>query len=161
MGVAQVTTMCSHVQNACRAKLGLTSVPNVKYNLRFALALHRAGFISSVTRGGASPPNLQDLANYQPEPVTHANVASRRLWLGLKYWENNPVMSNCKSVTTAKRPITLSRRELQSVVRGFDRYMVKGLTLGECLFVSTDNGVLEAREAINKNTGGLVLARVS
>ncbi|KAJ2894746.1 mitochondrial 37S ribosomal protein S8 [Zalerion maritima] len=161
MGVSAVTNMCSHLQNAARGKLGLTSVPNIKYNLRLALAMHRAGFISSVTRGGPSPPPLEALSTYQPEVVTHANVSSRRLWLGLKYWDNRPVMSNVKSVTTPKRPITLSVREMESVVRGFKRGYVPGLELGECLFVSTDHGVLEAREAIAKNSGGLVLARVS
>lgn len=153
--------MCSHLQNAARAKLGLTSVPNQKYNLRLALALHRAGFISSVTRGGPSPPPLDSLSTYVPEVVTHANVSSRRLWVGLKYWDNQPVMRNVKAITTAKRPVTLSVPELEAVVRGFKRGQVAGLELGECLFVSTDMGVLEAREAIAKHTAGLVLARVS
>lgn len=153
--------MCAHLQNASRAKLGLTSVPNIKYNLRFALALQRAGFISSVTRGGPSPPDLSSLAAYQPEPVTHANVSSRRLWIGLKYWDDAPVMRTVKGITTPKRPITLDRREIEKVVRGFDQGHVKGLALGECLFVTTDLGVLEAREAIQKNRGGLVLAKVS
>jgi small subunit ribosomal protein S8 len=33
--------------------------------------------------------------------------------------------------------------------------------MGECLFLSTDRGVLEVREAMERKVGGLVLCRVS
>lgn len=36
-----------------------------------------------------------------------------------------------------------------------------GLTRpGECLFVSTDRGVLEARECVERKVGGMILCRV-
>jgi len=156
-----LVNVCSHLQNASRARLGLTSIPNTKYNLRLALALHRAGFVASVTRAGPTPPPQDALLTFESEPVTTANVASRRLWLGLKYWNNEPVMRNVRSVSKPSREIQLKLWELEKVARGFRAGYVEGLNLGECLFVSTDRGVLEVREALEKKLGGLVLCRVS
>lgn len=161
MGVHSIVNMCSHLQNASKARLGLTSVPNTKYNLRLAMALHRAGLISSVTRAGPTPPPPEALLTYQAEPVTTANVSTRRLWLGLKYWENKPVMSDLQPVSKPSRLVNMKLNGLEKVIRGFDHGYIKGLYLGECLFVSTSEGVLEAREAVDKQVGGLVLCRVS
>lgn len=158
MGIHSIANACSHLQNASRARLGLTSIPNTKYNLRLMLALHRAGFISSVTRGGPSPP--EDLTA-EPETVTSLNVATRRLWVGLKYWDNEPVMRNIVPVSKPSRLVTSDLKELSRVARGFEAGYVKGLNLGETLFLSTDRGVLEVREALERKVGGLVLCRVS
>ncbi|GKT92285.1 mitochondrial 37S ribosomal protein S8 [Colletotrichum tofieldiae] len=151
-GLTNVINMCSHLQNASRARLGMTSVTNTKQNLNLALALHRSGFISSLHRG--------DLGT-NPEPVTSANVATRRLWLGLKYWNNEPVLKGLSMVTKPTRPIRVHIEDLELVVRGFNSKngLVKGLGLGECLFISTDRGVLEAREALARKVGGMVLCR--
>jgi small subunit ribosomal protein S8 len=157
MGIQHITNMCSHLQNASRAQLGLTSIPNNKYNLNLALALHRAGFLSSVTRGGPHPPD----PSVPPEPVTNANVATRRLWLGLKYWNNKPVMRQLKTLSKPSRVLTASLSDLELVSRGREAGYVKGLNLGECLFLSTDRGILEIREALEKKVGGVVLCRVS
>lgn len=158
MGIQGIAHACSHLQNASRARLGLTSIPNTKYNLRLMLALHRAGFISSVTRGGPEPP--LDLSA-EPEPVTSRNVATRRLWVGLKYWDDEPVMRNIRPVSKPSRWVTSDLKELSRVARGFEAGYVKGLNLGETLFLSTDRGILEAREALERKVGGLVLCRVS
>ncbi len=161
MGIANVVNACSHLQNATRARLGLTSVPNYKYNLKLALALHRAGLISSVTRGGPTPPDPATLLTAEPEPVTTANVATRRLWLGLKYWNNKPVLNRLEPVSKPSRLVTAKLGDLERVSRGFDVRKLKGLELGETMFVSTDLGVLEIREAVERKVGGLVLCRVS
>ena len=51
--------------------------------------------------------------------------------------------------------------ELRGVVRGGKVGYVAGMRgVGECLFVSTDRGVLEVRECLEKKTGGLLLCRV-
>src|SRR5690242_17464801 len=99
MVLTSLVNTCSHLQNATRARLGLTSLPNTKYNLRLALAMHRAGLISSVTRGGATPPAPETLLTAASEPVTTANVATRRLWLGLKYWNNEPIIRSVQSIS--------------------------------------------------------------
>ncbi len=161
MGIHSVCNACAHLQNATRARLGLTSLPNTKYNLALALAMHRQGLVSSVTRAGPHPPPPEQLATFEAEPVTTANVATRRLWVGLKYWNNEPVMRNIKSISKPKRWVTASIPELKRVARGFEAGQLKGLNLGETMFLSTDRGVLEVREALEKNVGGLVLCRVS
>jgi len=161
MGIHSIVNTCSHLQNASRARLGLTSIPNNKYNLLLALALHRAGYISSVTRGGPTPPDPETINSQPPEPVTHANVATRRLWLGLKYWDGKPVLSNLQCVSKPKRLVTMNLTGLERVVRGLPSQQFPGLTLGESLFLSTDLGVMEAREAIERHRGGLLLCRVS
>lgn len=50
---------------------------------------------------------------------------------------------------------------LGKVVRGRESSGVKGLVKpGESLFVSTDRGVLEARECVERRVGGMLLCRV-
>ncbi|KAL5601238.1 hypothetical protein BROUX41_006036 [Berkeleyomyces rouxiae] len=161
MGIPSIPKMCSHLQNACRARLAMTSIPNTKYNLKLALALHRHGFIRSVTRGGMKPPSPEAITTEAPEPVTHFNVATRRLWLGLKYLDDNAVMSNLTSLSTSKRWMTVSLGELHRLTRGLPANQIPGLNIGESLFLTTDIGVLESREAIEMRRGGLLLCRVS
>ncbi|KAI1393023.1 ribosomal protein S8 [Hypoxylon trugodes] len=164
MGIANVINMCSHLQNASRARLGLTSVPHTKYNLSVALALHRAGFLSFVTRGGPYPPDPATISTFEPEPLTTANVAKQRLWVGLKYNANNggePVLRKITAITKPKRPVTAKLEKLERIARGVDAHPHPGLNLGECLFLATDLGTLEIREAVERKTGGLMLCRVS
>jgi small subunit ribosomal protein S8 len=161
MGIHSVTNACIHLQNAARARLGLTSIPNTKYNLRLALAMHRAGLLASVTRGGPRPPPPEALLAYDSEPVTNENVATRRIWVGLKYWNNEPVLRNVTPISKPSRLVTATLGELNKVARGFPVGQLKGLTLGETLFISTDRGVLEVREALDRKVGGLVLCVAS
>ena len=50
---------------------------------------------------------------------------------------------------------------LGRIVRGREAGFVKGLTKpGECLFVSTDKGVLEARECVERKVGGMLGGRL-
>lgn len=161
MAILNVVHACSHLQNASRARLGLTSLPNTKSILNFSIALHRAGLISSITRGGPTPPPLETLLTATPEPVTTANVATRRLWLGLKYIDNQPLMYSVKSITKPTRPIQATLAQLHRITRGFDTPYMQGLKLGECMFIGTNLGVLEIREALQRKVGGLVIARVA
>ncbi len=169
MPIANVVNMCSHLQNASKARLGLTSVKHTKYNVAVALAMHRAGFFSFVTRGGTRPPDPATLPTYEPEVLTAANVAKQRLWVGLKYaaaagsgsgGAAEPVMRHVIAITKSKRPFTANLSELKRLIRGFDAAYQRGLNLGECLFLGTDLGVLEARDAVQRRVGGLLLCRV-
>lgn len=166
MSLKTLVDMCSHLQNASKAKLGLTSIRSTKHSMRLATALHRAGFLSSVYRAGPHPPSEEDMLGRPMEPVTTANVASRRLWLGLKYWDSKPVLGACRALSTPSRRVTVRPEELARLVRGFPTKLeaagvVQGLTLGECLFLETAEGVLEAREALAKKVGGTLMCRVS
>ncbi|MCJ1303866.1 hypothetical protein MMC08_006677 [Hypocenomyce scalaris] len=166
MSLVTLSHACSHLQNASRARLGLTSIPSTSLLLSLSLCLQRSGFISSVTRGGPIPPPPSLLLNVPSnstdlEPVTQANVATRRLWLGLKYWDNEPVLSKAQMISKPTRRIWMGVEELAGVVAGRKVGYVNGMRgVGECVFVSTDRGIMEIRECVERKTGGMLLCRV-
>lgn len=170
MSLVNLAHVCSHLNNATKARLGLTSIPNTKLHLKLCLALQKSGYISSVVRGGSTPPPPHLILGVptpndeiEPiEPVTQTNVANRRLWLGLKYWQNDPVLGTMSLVSKPKRRVNLDLPGLRRVVRGQRSDYVDGLrSPGESLFLSTDRGIMEARECVEKKVGGLVLCRVA
>lgn len=92
--------------------------------------------------------------------VTQENRASRRLWLGLKYYESSPVLSKAKMISKPTKRIMLNSRDLGRLVRGRQAGEVKPLTqIGEVMAVSTDRGIMEARECAERKIGGMPLAR--
>ncbi|KAI0389109.1 ribosomal protein S8 [Xylariaceae sp. FL0594] len=159
MGIHSICNMAAHLSNASKASLGLTSIPHNKYNLSVALALHRAGFLSFVTRGGPHPPDPATVATFEPEPLTTANAARQRIWVGLKYVNNKPVLRRVQPISTPSRRICADLKSLERLCRGFDASYQKGLNIGECMFVSTDRGTLEIREAVERRVGGTLLCR--
>ncbi|UNI23692.1 hypothetical protein JDV02_009497 [Purpureocillium takamizusanense] len=163
--ILNIAHMCSHLQNASKARLGVTSIQNTKYNLHLALAMHRSGFFSAVYRAGPHPPTMEQMVSGAPEIVTSANVAKMRLWLGLKYWDGKPVLSKAHVISKPSRLMTADIRELARLTRGFPAKLkggvVPGLNLGECMFVATSRGILEAREALARKVGGLLICRAS
>jgi len=163
MSLVTLSHVCSHLQNASRARLGLTSVPSSNLILTLMLSLQTSGFLSAVVRGGPEPPPPSLLLNLTSdiEPVTQSNISTRRLWLGLKYWNSEPVLSKMNMVSKPTKRIWLDVESLAKIVRGRRAGYVDGLTRpGECLFVSTDRGVLEARECVERKVGGMMLCRV-
>jgi ribosomal protein S8 len=160
MSLVTLSHVCSHLQNASKARLGITSVPSTNMILKLVLALQSSGFISSVTRGGSTPPPLDALSTYEPEPVTQENIATRRLWLGLKYWNNEPVLSQMSMVSKPARRVWMDAEGIGQLTRGRHANYIRGLTkTGECLYVSTDRGILESRECVERKVGGMLLCR--
>lgn len=163
--ILNIAHMCSHLQNASKARLGITSIANTKYNLHLAVAMHRAGFLSAVYRAGPHPPTMEQMLTEAPEKVTTANVAKMRLWLGLKYWEGKPVLSNATLISRPSRIMTVTIHELGKLTRGFPAKLkagiVPGLGLGETMFIATSVGILESREALAKKVGGVLICRAS
>ena len=94
--------------------------------------------------------------------VTQSNRASRRLWLGLKYWEGMPVLRKARMLSKPTKRISLTTRELGHLVRGNRAGEVKPLTrVGEIVVVRTEKlGVLEVRECVERRVGGMVLCRI-
>jgi small subunit ribosomal protein S8 len=166
MTLLHLAHLSSHLQNASKARLGLTSTPWNSFNLSVLLALQQSGFLSFVTRGpAAAPPDPAALSTYEPEALTTANVASQRLWVGLKYSNNAPVLKSMQIISRPTRPVTAKLQHLERLARGWDdgptRLIQRGLNLGECMYVSTPKGVMEIREAVERKMGGLLLCRVS
>ncbi|KAI9807901.1 MAG: hypothetical protein M1825_005207 [Sarcosagium campestre] len=161
MSLVNLSHVCSHLQNASRARLGLTSVPSSNLIQQLMISLQLSGFLSSVTRAGLEPPEtLAPTAFVSPEPVTQENVATRRLWVGLKYWKNEPVLSRLNMVSKPTKRIWMDVEGLSKLVKGKDADYVAGLRgVGECLFVSTDRGIMEARECVERRIGGMLLCR--
>ncbi|KAK0938428.1 hypothetical protein LTR29_009954 [Friedmanniomyces endolithicus] len=110
------------------------------------------------------PPASRDPDALESEStVTRANRASRRLWLGLKYWDGNPVLSKARMVSKPTKRYWLDAWDLGKVVRGGSgaKGEVRGLgRVGEVMAVSTDRGVMEARECVERRVGGMVLCRI-
>ena len=299
MSLVHLSALCSHLQNASRARLSLTSFPHTKLHLAVAQQLQRSGFISTVTIGGPEPPPESPLLAHPPTPplerqqppwrepvpnvtefiregkvvtnsewaadhgagaqraedaapadldirklwtdiledesssapsssstdpstsssspqsldaqierlaelirhsdanvahVSHTlasdpravaalpphvltalapheaqptrrtivppNPAQRRLWLGLKYWQNRPVLEKVSMVSKPTRRIWFGAEDLGRLARGRRVGYVEGLRqIGECLFVSTDRGVMEVRECMQRGVGGMLLCR--
>ena len=89
------------------------------------------------------------------------NAAKRRLWLGLKYWQNEPVLKHMQLISKPTRRIWLTSEDLAKIIRTRASSYVQGLTHpGECMFITTDRGVLEARECVERRLGGMALFRV-
>lgn len=63
-------------------------------------------------------------------------------------------------VSRPKQRVELGYRDLERIVLGREAKWVKGLTRpGECLYVSTHRGIMEARECVERKLGGLALCR--
>ncbi|KAL7275784.1 hypothetical protein RUND412_001263 [Rhizina undulata] len=154
MSLVNLANICSHLQNVSKARIGLTSVPSTKLALAITLGLQQQGFISSVTRGS----NLGPDKEYTP--TTQENVATRKLWLGMKYLDNEPVLSKMRMVSTPKKKIWMGVQGLEKLVQGNNHDYVQGLQPGEVMFLCSDRGVFELREAIERRIGGQLLCRV-
>lgn len=95
--------------------------------------------------------------------VTQANRSTRRLWLGLKYWNGVPVLKKARMLSKPTKRIWLNSRELGGLVRGKGAFkeQIKPLTLvGEIMVVSTDRGLMEVRDCVERRIGGMPLCRI-
>ncbi|KAL6716558.1 hypothetical protein ACLMJK_006125 [Lecanora helva] len=94
--------------------------------------------------------------------VTQANVASRRLWVGLKYYNSKPVLEKMRLVSKPTRRVWMSVGDLEGLLRGQKRGYVEGLRgIGEALYLTTDRGIMEIRDCVERKIGGMLLCRVN
>ncbi|TGZ85714.1 ribosomal protein S8 [Ascodesmis nigricans] len=154
MSLVTLAHACSHLQNAVRASLGVTSIPATKQLLEIALNLQNHGFVSSVTRGSTAGPDEV------PTPTTQANIATRRLWIELKYHDNTPVMKSLGLVSQPKRKVYLKAASISNLCQGKPAQGISPLQPGEVMFISTDKGIMEARDCAKRWAGGQALCRV-
>lgn len=108
------------------------------------------------------PPAYRDPWNLETEGiVTQSNRSTRRLWLGMKYWDGLPVLKKARLISKPTKRIWLDSNDWGKVVRGMQAGEVKGMRqVGEIVAVSTDRGIMEARECVEKRVGGMALCRV-
>lgn len=133
-------------------------MPATKLNRAVCGILYREGFVSAVLQGDIYGP---DPSGHEI-PVTPDNVAMRRLWLELKYRDNEPVLRAMKAVSLPSRRIYATVDELKAVAAGRRNAhaLVKPADVGQITILDTAYGVLDINEALMKNVGGEVLAVV-
>lgn len=149
--------------------MGLASIPHTNLQLRLALALQNAGFLSTVVRGGVHPPPPHQLLSHPTfnreetgnESTTQDKIAAQRLWLGMKYWNSEPVLEKMQMISKPTRRIWIDTEGLATLLVGKQSGYVRPIRRpSECIFVTTDQGILEARECVERKVGGMLLCRV-
>lgn len=96
------------------------------------------------------------------ETITQENVSSRRLWVGMKYYNGRPVLEKMRLVSKPTRRVWASVADIAGLVKGERKGYVNGLRgIGESMFVTTDRGIMEARECVERRIGGMLLCRVN
>ncbi|KAJ2145473.1 hypothetical protein IW136_000972 [Coemansia sp. RSA 678] len=150
-----VYDLCARVQNGFRARLGRIAVPETKLNLAVSRVLYNQGFVSSVTRGTHLGPDESYV------PTTNLNVAERRLWLSLKYYQDTPVLRKMRCISKPSRKINCDANQFRALAAGQAWSIVKGVNPGEIIIVSTTRGVMEIQDAVRYGIGGNLLARAN
>ncbi|CAG8450618.1 11124_t:CDS:10 [Ambispora leptoticha] len=140
--MAPVHDICARIQNGFLARLKSIAVPDTKMNLAISKVLYKEGFISSVTRGDHLQPDI----SYTP--TTPENIATRRLWLDLKYRDNKPVLTRMRVVSKGSRRLWMKLEDFVSLCGGRRARFIAPLQPGEIAIVSTNFGVIEMRDAI-------------
>ncbi|PIA12691.1 ribosomal protein S8 [Coemansia reversa NRRL 1564] len=148
-----VHDICARVQNGFRARLGRIAVPETNLNLAVSRVLYNQGMVSSVTRGTHLGPD----ASYTP--TTNLNIAERRLWITLKYHQDEPVLRRMHCISKPSRKLHCTANQLQTLASGRPWSIVKGIIPGEIIIVSTIRGVMEIQEATKLGLGAALLAR--
>lgn len=138
------------------AKLPLAKVPYTRLHLEVALGLYNEGFISSVQRGSISGPDIT------PIEATPDNISTRRLWLGLKYRNDKPVLSHIHLISKPNRRVMLTSEELRHFASGNRIRFIPPMKPDEVVFVRTDRAkIINIYEAVKKQIGGELLCRAS
>ncbi|CUM66235.1 uncharacterized protein PRCAT00003895001 [Priceomyces carsonii] len=155
MSLVHLANFCCHIKNCINVHIATTSVPFSRLHLQIALSLYREGFISLVQKGSTSGPDLH------PVDVTPDNISTRRLWLGLKYRNNLPVIRDFSLVSKPGRKVNLTGTEVKALASGLPVRFIKPLQPAECIFMRTKSKeILEVQEAAKRDLEGMVLCRI-
>ncbi|KAK9381511.1 ribosomal protein S8 [Kockiozyma suomiensis] len=153
MSLVNLSYVCSHLQNCSRALTPMTSIQYTKVHLAVVLGLYRHGLLGSVHLGDGRGPDMT------PTQIENSNVASRRLWVTMKYKDSVPVLKSGSLVSTPKKTFTLTKPEVHALIHGMSVKHIPPIVPGEVMFLRTDKGVLECREAVAIGRGGQALCR--
>ncbi|PIL27351.1 hypothetical protein GSI_10498 [Ganoderma sinense ZZ0214-1] len=146
--------LCSHVQNAFRARHQHIAVHHTTQNLAILSILLRAGFLSNVTRGTIEEPS--------PEAFLGVPESQKRIWAKLKYRDDRPVLSDMELISMPSKRIIMDLSEIRRLCTGRRVQNVKPLRMGEIAIVKTkdrENEWVEAREALQLRLPGEVICR--
>lgn len=155
MSLVHLANLCAHIKNCTNVHIGTTSIPFSRLHLQVALGLYKEGFISSVQKGSTSGPDQVAVE------VTPDNIATRRLWLGLKYRNNQPVIRDFSLISKPGRKVNLTSTEVKALASGLPVRFIKPMQPAECVFLRTkNNDIVEIQEAAKRDLSGMALCRV-
>lgn len=146
--------LCSHIQNAFRARHAKIAVHHSTQNLGILSILFRAGFLSSITRGTI------DAAS--PEDFHKVGEPERRIWADLKYRDDRPVLQHMELISKPSKRVLMDVREIRLLCSGRGAHQVKPMGFGEVAVIHTkdkEHEWLEAREALQLRLAGEVICR--
>lgn len=156
MSLVNLANFCCHLQNVGRARRVLTSVPMTKLHLQVALGLYKEGFLSSIQRGDLRGPDKEFIA------TTYDNVATRRLWIGMKYHNHQPVLKNIHLVSHPNRRVVAEPKDIIGLASGKSFRFIPPPQIGEVMFIRLrDKSVVELQEAAKKHLGGEIICRAN
>lgn len=154
-----IHNLLTTLQNGARARIRSIPLPYTKASLGITAILLNHGFIHNVTRGTLQGPSPSDFRS--------ASVASKRLWVDVKYSiDDRPILSHALAVSKPSRKIHLDAKELLLLITGRRAQFVSPLQVGEIAVIRHKDRIthneeyLEAREAVGRGVGGEVVARI-
>lgn len=155
MSLVQLANLCAHLQNCTRVHFNMAAVPFTRLHLQVATGLYKHGFIKGIQKGSIAGPDLF------PTEVTPDNIATRRLWLNLKYKNSKPVLSKLSLVSKPNRRLVLTKQEIKALASGLKVRIIDPLQPGEVMFVKLPRSkeLIELQEAADRYVGGEVLCR--
>ncbi|OBA26815.1 hypothetical protein HANVADRAFT_52848 [Hanseniaspora valbyensis NRRL Y-1626] len=103
MSLIKLGDLCAHMQNVTRTKNVITKIPYTKLNLIITYKLLMNGFISSIQKGSVLGPDVDKTVTVTPD-----NISTRRLWIGLKYRNNQSSLSKMSLISKPSLPIRLT-----------------------------------------------------
>lgn len=154
MSLVRLANFAAHLQNVTRVHLSTTSIPYTRLHLQVASHLYKQGFISSIQRGSLHGPDVD------PVEVTPDNIATRRLWLGLKYRDSKSVLSKFQLVSKPSCRIVLNAEQVKELANGKSVRQIRPIQPSELVLLRSEGEVLELAEAAAQHKAGEVLCRV-
>lgn len=152
--MAPIHQLCDKLGMAFKRNVQRIAVSDCNTHRSIINILYREGMINSYAVGDTLGPFQLG----KPVPITPENIAKRKIWVDLKYRNGEPVLKTFKPVSLPSRKIYASVDDLKAIAgaRNAGR-LLKAQVLGQVTILETQYGILELKEAINKNVGGKVL----
>jgi len=143
--------LCTTLRNGTAARLKQVSLPHSKQNRSILGLLLKHGFVSSVNYGDES---MSDPAAFQK-----ASTSSKRIWAGLKYRNDRPILGDIQLISKPSKRVIISHEELIRLLSGRRAQFIKPVGLGEIALLKTAQGWMDGREAVSKGLGGELTVR--
>lgn len=156
MSLVHLANVCSHLQNCTKANLSLAKIPLTRLHLNVSLNLYKQGFISAIQKGSDNAPDEPGSS----VEITPDNIASRKLWLTLKYRNNEPVLRQMSLISKPNSRIHLTATEVKALAGGLYVREIKPIQPAETFLIQTeDKRVFELQEAAAQDLAGMALCR--